>query len=405
MRRIALIAAAAMLVLHVSCEKKPVNNPEDWSKYYQNTDPDNNTTDPGAGQVPEDKDYPDRTAPEGASDMVLIYGGSTHRSPVNWPESYLKDYVRYTDKSGRDHWFFDGFLLLEFMMTQYNKTLITGYQENGVYLHSATREVWEALIDYYFQEGSGVDALDAAVKSCAQTMGTPPSKRKVVIGIPEPIMMEDSHGNTGGSDYWGSIDGERMDFSVTADRVKAVKWYIDRIRERFLAKDYEYVELTGFYWVAEKATQTRDMIRSVADYLHTMNYAFSWIPYFNADGFADWKQFGFDFGYLQPNYFFYNNTFDRLAVACDMANRANMGMEVEFDGNAVSANGYKLGYKLHDYLSEFKKYGIWEKRRVVYYQGSWALRWLNNSPSEADVDLYHELGEWVTSRPIREENQ
>lgn len=410
-RILSMFAAAAVLLFCLpACDTSASkNNPEDWDKYYPGgenpDDPDtpDNPDNPGDN---DDPDYPDRKELVGATDMVLIYGGSSHRSPEDWPESYMQDYVRYTDKNGSDHWFFDGFLLLEFMMTQYNKTLITGYQHNGQYLHSATKDVWEALVDYYFKPGAGVNVLENAIATCAKSMGNPPSKRKIFIGIPEPIQYEDSHNQTGGSTYWGSLDGREMNFSLSADRVKAVEWYIDRIREKFRAGNYKYVELAGFYWVAEKSTNTSNIIKNVSDYLHSNMYAFSWIPYYTADGYDRWKTYGFDFAYLQPNYFFNDSVpFNRLADAIDDASNADMGMEVEFDGNALANATYKRAQRLRDYLSEFKRYGVWEKRRLAYYQGAWAVRWLKTSSNAQDQALYHEFGEWVTSRPLREENQ
>lgn len=46
-----------------------------------------------------------------ASDMVLIYAGGARNR--NWSVDRMKDYVSYTDRDGKAHWLFDGFLLLE----------------------------------------------------------------------------------------------------------------------------------------------------------------------------------------------------------------------------------------------------------------------------------------------------
>lgn len=394
MKKIALFFLSALFACtFVSCTKTGNGNADDWDKYYHEKE------DPYVGEG--GKDYPDRTAPVSCTDLVLLYGGSQHRNPMNWDSGYARDYVTYMDKDKRQHWLFDGFLLLEFMMTQYNVTLITGYQYNGKYLESANKTHWQALADYYFTKGYGVDAIEQACKSAASTIGNPPSKRKIIIGIPEPIQYLDSHNKNGGSKYWGEFDGATMDFSVTSNRVAAVKWYIDRVRKNFIAKNYEYVELAGFYWVAEKATQSRDILKAVSDYLHSMNYSFNWIPYYTADGYASWRSFGFDNAYLQPNYFFNEEVpFNRLSSACNDARNADMGMEVEFDGNAQAS--YGRAYRLRDYMNEFKKYGVWESRNLAYYQGSWALRWLKNSGNADDNQLYYDFCDWVVTRPVRE---
>ena len=101
-----------VVALLVSCtDKKPADIP-DWRDFIEDTD----------------KDEPGVSKDKVPSDMVLIYGGSGHRQPLKWSGSYLKDYVIYTDRSGKKHWLFDGFLCLEFMYVNVptgNKTFIT----------------------------------------------------------------------------------------------------------------------------------------------------------------------------------------------------------------------------------------------------------------------------------------
>ena len=164
--------------LLVSCtDKKPADIP-DWRDFIEDTD----------------KDEPGVSKDKVPSDMVLIYGGSGHRQPLKWSGSYLKDYVIYTDRSGKKHWLFDGFLCLEFMYVNVptgNKTFITDYSYEGVKLPSATKVEWQALIDYYFEVDGGLNAIEKAVDLASEEMGeSPKTKRKVVIGIPEPITNE-----------------------------------------------------------------------------------------------------------------------------------------------------------------------------------------------------------------------
>ena len=48
-----------------------------------------------------------------------------------------------------------------------------------------------------------------------------------------------------------------------------------------------------------------------------------------------------------------------------------MHMELEFDDNALNSRG--KAYRLKNYMNAFKKHGIWEKKRLAYYQGSASL--------------------------------
>lgn len=393
------IGIAAILILSLTACNKGYS----WGTYgYQQKG--------GGGTVRRDTvelDYPERKDIVKAADLVLLYGGSTHRSPYRWSVNETRDYVTYTDRDGKTHWLFDGFLCLEFKMEQFKNTLITGYTDaNGNYMSSANKEVWQDLIDYYMGEGSGVDAIEAAVAEAATKIGEPPYKRRVVIGIPEPIRREDSHNDAGRFNYWGSIDGKEMIFSNTQDRFTAVKWYIDEVRKAFLAKNYKYVELAGFYWVAETSSNTSDILKMIAEYLNPMHYSFNWIPYFNAKGYDKWKDYGFNFSYLQPNYFFSDTVpYERLETACKNAKMYGYpGMEVEFDDNCVYskwAKGKSM-QKLVDYMEVFKAQGIWEKYYIAYYQGSWTVRSLKHSTDFRDIQAYQNFCDWVAKRPFRD---
>lgn len=338
------------------------------------------------------------------SDMVLVYGGGHHRTPFAWDRERIATYVTYTDKDGSAHWLFDGFLLLEFMDPAANggpgKTLVTGYKYNGAYMPSANKEDWQHLVDYYFSPGSGVDAIDAAVAGAEAKSGAPKERRKIVIGIPEPIVDLYSATHSGGKTYWGSLDGRKLDFSSDRDRILACKWYIDEVRRQFYSKKYRNVELAGFYWVAETSAHTESILGALGKYLNQLKYSFNWIPYFKATGYSRWKEFGFNIAYLQPNYFFNASVpKSRLEEACDLAMQFGMDMELEFDDNAMTRHG--RAYKLRDYMEVFKAKGVWASRRLAYYQGGWTLFNLQHSADEQDQALYHAFCNFVTARPLR----
>ncbi len=338
------------------------------------------------------------------TDMVLLYGGGHHRTPYEWDQDRASSYVTYKDREGAEHWLFDGFLLLEFMDPATNggpgKTLVTGYTYRGSYMPSANKQDWQSLIDYYFTPGTGVDAIDAAVGMAEAKLGAVKEKRKIVIGIPEPIVNLYSASNSGGTTYWGKLDGRELDFGNDRDRILACKWYIDEVRRQFYAGKYSNVELAGFYWVAETSANTGSILNVLGRYLNDLKYSFNWIPYFNATGYSSWKEFGFNIAYLQPNYFFNESVpRSRLNDACDLAKQFGMDMELEFDENALACNG--RAYKLRDYMDVFKSKGVWASLRLAYYQGSWALHNLRHSSDKKDQELYHEFCKFVTERPIR----
>ena len=72
---------------------------------------------PGAARLPE-RARPEATeSANGATDAVLCYGGSHHRTPYLWDEERLTPYVTCTDSAGIERWLFDGFIFLEFQDT------------------------------------------------------------------------------------------------------------------------------------------------------------------------------------------------------------------------------------------------------------------------------------------------
>ena len=194
------------------------------------------------------------------TDAVLCYGGSHHRTPYRWDKERFTPFVTYVDESGREHWLFDGFLCLEF---QDSSRPDGGYYAYMVglmkdYGFSAGKTQWKELIDYWFAGGSGMDALEGAVKDASARLGVPPSKRKVIMVLPDPIIYKvydgkgNGKGDPGSTVYWGELNGRKMDFSTAEDRIAAYKWYVDEVRRRFDLGNYQFIDLAGFYIISEE---------------------------------------------------------------------------------------------------------------------------------------------------------
>lgn len=208
--------------------------------------------------------------------MVLFYSGGDQR-PI-WTQERAQPYITYVDEQNTSHWFFDSFLMLEILNTSDNWQTVREYTK-GMRYESATKAEWMKLIDCYFNSETGIAAIEAGVKKAMTTMGAPAYKRQVIIGIPEPIDVQNELVSGSSSVYWGEIDNMSLDFSKPADRVKACKWFIDQVRARFSEKGYQYVDLAGFYWIAEDASHTGNIITPIANYLNELKYSFNWIPF------------------------------------------------------------------------------------------------------------------------------
>ncbi len=310
------------------------------------------------------------------NNLVLIYDGGTHRS-IKWDKEHFAPYVA-DEVDGKDKWIFDGFLFLEIKDGK-GYGFASGYEKKA-----ARKTEWEALLHHFFAKDNALDALNAQIEEVRQNKKITEKfeKRKVIISIPEPIKEQTD---------WGELNGEKLVFSNKENRMAACKWYIDLAEKLFIEYGFNNLDLVGFYWLAEEATHTRDLAKEVAGYLYDKKYDFYWIPYFNSDGYTQWKELGFNVPYYQPNYFFNDEIpISRLQEACYRAKEFKMNMEVEFD-ERVLKNNKNWGYRLNDYLDIFEKNGVFDSLYVAYYQGGDAFYKLSKSEEKEDKLLYNRL--------------
>lgn len=409
-----------------------VNAAGDFSAVQRDTiftpdDPSNNMD-----QKPVDKEQDEnglywwergRTQLPEFADMALCYGGHSARNPQTWTKDRFEKTALYTDKDGRKHWFFDSMLMLEIWDDNYNVT----YSIANDGKNSSKKNHWEALLEYWFDPATGLQALDDCIAENAARIGTPPAPRYVVMTLPDPVYFENYSDGASGKNtntvYWGSIDGVSMDFKKMDHRLKAYQWYIDEIRSRFAEKDYRYIQLLGFYILSETLSmngtyryeykQHEELIPLVAEYCHDRNEGLYWIPYSVSDtdeghnkALRNWKQFGFDLTVLQPNYYWDNKSWEKT---CSYINTYDMGMEFEFEGshgghtsilgNSSTAKNNKARFR--EYMENARKYGVYGKKPIVLYTGTNALFELAASENSADRELYHEFGEFIINSPLK----
>ncbi|HBX19832.1 DUF4855 domain-containing protein [Limibacterium fermenti] len=313
-------------------------------------------------------------------DMVLIYDGGAHRTIV-WNEKMLEAYISIDNKNKEQkRWLFDGFLFLE--IHNGTRGFASGYRSLP-----ARKVEWIGLMNGYLKEGKSLRALNDGIES-VKPYAPDYGKRKIVMSLPEPIPNQKD---------WGELNGKIMNFSSTQDRIEAVKWYIDFLIEEFKKAELNNLQLAGFYWLAEEATNTRTILKEISDYIKSKDLKFYWIPYYNTDGWNEWKALGFDKAYQQPNYFFSTSIPDsRIDDACRRAQEWGMDLELEFDNRASGAGG-GWGSRLKTYIDGFKKNGVFENNDLAYYEGSGALYILKNGDIQ-DKALFQELADIIAER-------
>lgn len=389
----------------------------------------------------------DRTDILSFADMDLLPGGIANKTPNTWDEDRLKPHVTFTDENGQEQWLHEAFLFIGGVDDSKGTILcIPDGKEK-----SANQDSWKDFADYWLGKGGVVNVLDRTISNAAARIGEPGFRHKVIMTMPDPIMLEYFSDKNSSTTYWGKVYDRQLDFSKSADQVLAYTWFIDHVREAWSKADPENLELAGFYVLSEilvakpggwnyKYKRWDQILPSVSEYLHTMKYGLYWIPYYQADGYDMTDQLGIDYTWLQPNkYWDYPEKEQKKSWSWVFNSMAayGHGMEIEFEGShgeagwsqyepgvprtsssiletvrtGNDAQGTKKGRPnpqaarnkqlLRDYMEEFKKAGYYGKARIATYSGTNGMYELATSPDAKDREMYLEYCRFITGNPLR----
>jgi hypothetical protein len=318
---------------------------------------------------------------DGPADLVLIYQGGIDR--LAWTSEELQSYVTHRDgRSGRERWMFDGFLFMEFRDGRGARYI---GQVKG---RSATRAEWAWLSDRLFSRGVAIDALDKTIQATSARIGTPARRRKVFLGLPEPIIHQKD---------WGDLEGHPLDFDRPEDRLAATRWYVGETLRRWRSRAPAHLQLLGFYWIAEDASESVALLPQLAELVHKEGLELIWIPYWGSPRFSSWRARGFDRAYLQPNYFFTRSVPEsRLDDACAAARASGMGLEVEFDGRALSDEAFRP--RMAAYFARFREAGALTGVPLAWYEGGGAILRMAAAKEPSTHRLYDDLARVVIAR-------
>lgn len=408
-----------------------------------------NGEEPGNGGKPDEGDNPDiglnNTSIPFFADLDLIPGGSLAKEPKYWDESRYKPHVTYRESNNSERWLHEAFLLID---GQVNGKLMN--IDNGA--ESANQSDWAQFINYWFGQGQAVSILDQTIENAISRIGAPSfGKHKIVMTMPDPIMLQNFSNKSSSTKYWGNIDGRQLDFSTPADQILAYMWFIEQVRTAWEKLAPKNLQLAGFYILSEilvakpsgynYAYKRWDQILpSVSNYLHGMNYGLYWIPYYQADGYDMTRQLGIDYTWLQPNaYWDYPEKKQKKdwKWVFNTMKAYGHGMEIEFEGShgeggwsqyeegvkrtsssilsTVRTNNEAEGRKpgaanpyaarnrqlLRDYMNNFKEAGYYGTARIATYSGTNAMYELGTSYDEDDRQMYLEYCRFIVNSPLR----
>lgn len=277
----------------------------------------------------------------GIKNMVLIYNGYYPSKPAVGQNTVdeLTPYVGYETKSGRiNDFMFDGFLFLPFVAA--------GAPSGGMYYcstaHPTVMSDWVYYLDNTFGTSYNLGALNTATGNVKEILNDPSYKVKVEIAIPYPSTTATNFGDVNG-------DGISENLSLLSDRENVIKWYVDQVMKRWKAADYANLQLVGFYWYEEGADFSVDdseasMLSYAGKYVRSLGKVLTWIPYYQASGFAEWDSLGFDAAIMQPNYVFDKFPEKELGEAAAACKKLGMGVELEIHWDATKDSEYRAKY-------------------------------------------------------------
>lgn len=349
---------------------------------------------------------------EDINDLPLLYIGSNHRS--KWDKEILKPYVVHTYPDGHSSWMFDGFLMVEFVIYSEDGTYSYAIDGDWPYGDASNKEHWEYMLEHQLglESTTGCKAIDELIEEYTPILGAPSRRHQVVMSLPVP---------TTATQMWGEINGVKMNFEKTEDRITAIKWYIDRVLEEWDKAAFKNLDLVGVYWTQEApsfSNPTGTMAQKVNDYAHSLGLKTYWIPYYKVGSRGDWREMNFDVAYTQPSYAFTTDVpYEQLEDAVNSSFELGLGVEMEFEGyNFSNVNGTIQKYapsscglydvspvfwlRVKDYIDVFENLGAFDYMPVAYYAGYQAFYDYETSGNPKDKELMDRLAKIIENRHI-----
>ena len=285
--------------------------------------------------------------------------GTVREDDGDWLPGDFLPYVAHLDASGEpDDTFFDTFIFLGTVSPR-------GRHFGGEYGQDRASlwYDWQWYIDRLFAPGKQLAALEEATARVAEALARPDLAVNVYIMIPYPSYKVTDFGSPVG-------DGGGKSLLPVANRLEAVRWYVDEVLHRWEARRTElaHLRLAGFYWMQEHVNPEvpgeGTLVRGTADYVHQKGLKLGWIPWSGAYLATSWRSYGFDWAVTQPNHMFQDQP-GLIKAAVDRARTARMGIEIELDGRVKQPQGAR---KLYDYLNAGVEYGFVRDALIAYYQ-------------------------------------
>ncbi len=315
----------------------------------------------------------------GMRDIMLCY-----LSTGRWHVEDFTPYVAWLDRDGDpQQWFYDGWLFLMYGGAPSGQ---------GYFGGQANASDWHYYLDLLFAPDQNIAALDESITRMSEALGEPEEPQPVIIMIPHLAEDNEAFGDVDG-------DGQPEDATTAEGRLQAWRWAVDEILRRWNARNWQNLELWGFYWMHEGIhPRHEDDVSAVADYVHERGYGLHWIPWYVAPGWDHADEIGIDFTIMQPNFAFVDvpprmavPNEERLTTNANLARAEGLGVEMEMSSRVATDLGQLLNLQLYinHGVDEFD--GYMNEAVRAYYQSSDLIEQLYRSPRPDCRRTYDDL--------------
>ena len=237
---------------------------------------------------------------------------------------------------------------------------------------------WEWQHNDHFFKAINVPALAKAVDELRAAVGVPVENPKLVFSVPwlHPSVTD-----------FGDVDGDGVgeNLATVEGRAAVINWHIDVVTKEM--EKYPQLDLHGFYMMREgMGGSAGEIAREVGQVVRDRGYKMVWIPSYEAAGYDQWRELGFDSAFFQSNWTFTNSLRNRVYNTAAHAARHGAGFEFElFDQDASPAKQQQF----LEALEIGSKLGLQESACAYYFGAGFVI------PNSEDAGLRHVYSVWM----------
>lgn len=257
---------------------------------------------------------------------IIPCGGLSENSTLKWTRDQLQYYASYIVEGKPIDRMFGGVIFNGIQMRDksFIHPLFVGFGK------PSRKRDWQLWIETLFAKNANLHALYDAAGDY---------KLDVWVTIPYP--------HTSQRDF-GEVRDEDLDFRKEADRIRAIRWWLDRFLQRWKSETKLHDKLTfrGFVWQREAIDEAdAELVKKVNGMIHRRSCLSMWLPNYGSSGVINWRDFGFDMAILNSNY--YGNTaYDHTWInnTCTFAKYYNNGIQINYGKGLIYNDTHLLDY-------------------------------------------------------------